>query len=352
VLPQDGQWNLFKGSEELVRVSPKTNEACEALEVLIGLLDGRYDRSSIISTLIQHGVREMTVRKLLDYFEANQLLEECVDTALVPDVRAERQLTFLSHFSTDGGHQLQTILKDSKISVICSEGFDGVLLRQLSEAGIGHVHLFHVDREADSTYMLRDSLSPACRVTVSNLDRSNFEQVYADDLLPNLFLVGLDTHDPDLLGKVERFSFERNVPWCPVQITSPRELCVGPIFLPRDSACYSCMEGRRLSNLSLPNEYLALRNHLESQHQSSRPIGGLAPVFEVAAGIVVVEIVKFLTKFSVPQLVGRFLALDTLTWQTEIHDVLRLPQCRCRTGQPTHFPWKEASYAKRQGPRS
>lgn len=122
--------------------------------------------------------------------------------------------------------------------------------------------------------------------------------------------------------------------------------------MPRESACYSCMEGRVLSNLRYPREHLALRNQLDEAERPSAPVGGLIAYYELIAGIAVVEIIKFLTGVGIPQLVGRMLAVDTSTWTSEIHDVLRLPQCRCRLEQPTYFPWKEANYAKRQGSRS
>jgi hypothetical protein len=45
----------------------------------------------------------------------------------------------------------------------------------------------------------------------------------------------------------------------------------------------------------------------------------------------------------VPELLGRFLTINYWTWETELHDVLRMPaldRTDASSSRPTVFPWK------------
>ena len=48
-----------------------------------------------------------------------------------------------------------------------------------------------------------------------------------------------------------------------------------------------------------------------------------------------------MTEIKVPQLLGKFLTINLWTWETELHEVLRLPALdRNEASRPRVFPWK------------
>ncbi|MDC3956070.1 TOMM precursor leader peptide-binding protein [Polyangium jinanense] len=322
---------------------------------MLPYLDGTHETSEIFMELDRKGLSAATARALLERLERTAILEHALDAPLDEDEQDDpairRQRSFFSRFADDGGRALQKRLQSSRVGLVCDAGLGPVVLRQLTQSGIEDVLVFPVRPELARCELSVAStrLSSVARVAVHSLDR---RRIWPDGLaapLPDLFIVALAADDPELLESMEEFSFERNVPWLLLQVDSSREASIGPLFVPRESACYSCMEGRVLSNLRFPGEYLAFREHLRRQQHASAEIGGLAAFYELTAGIAVMEVVKFITGYSAPQLVGRLLTVDTTTWSSEFHDVLRLPQCRCRLGQETFFPWKEPCYVSRQG---
>lgn len=352
----DEEWGFRGGAEEILRIRPKGADAARAMRVMLPYLDGEHETADILAELGRQGISAAASIALLKHLEQNAVLEDDLKDPLTDedDPRVKRQLSFFSRFSMDGGRALQRRLLEARVGLIGDGGLGPVALRQLKASGIGEIVVFPVRPDAawHEPNLTGGPESPPGRVTMHAIDRPRIWPDGLDVPLPNLLVVALSAHDPALLDDVERLSFEKNVPWCLLQISSAREASVGPFFLPRESACYSCMEGRVLSNLRFPKEYLAFRQHLQEQEQASAEIGCLSGFYDFIAGIATIEIVKFLTACSVPQLVGRFITFDTTTWASEVHDVLRLPQCRCRLDQPTFFPWKEVHYVKRQGPRS
>ena len=49
------------------------------------------------------------------------------------------------------------------------------------------------------------------------------------------------------------------------------------------------------------------------------------PAFDLLASIATIELIKFVTEIRVPDLLGKFLTVNFWTWETELHEVLRLP---------------------------
>jgi hypothetical protein len=74
----------------------------------------------------------------------------------------------------------------------------------------------------------------------------------------------------------------------------------------------------------------------------------LSAFFEILAGVAVVELVKYLTGISVPHLAGRFITVRLTDWETEIHEVLKVPHLEAESGLPRVFPWKEIPYDARK----
>jgi hypothetical protein len=68
----------------------------------------------------------------------------------------------------------------------------------------------------------------------------------------------------------------------------------------------------------------------------------------LVSSIAVTEIVSYLSGVLRPQLLGRFLTIRYSSWETEIHEVLRIPRLeRGDSNRPPVYPWKEVNYGHR-----
>ena len=63
------------------------------------------------------------------------------------------------------------------------------------------------------------------------------------------------------------------------------------------------------------------------------------------SAIATIELIKFVTGIRVPDLLGKFMTINFWNWETELHEVLRLPALdRGEPTSPTVSPWKIAHY--------
>jgi bacteriocin biosynthesis cyclodehydratase domain-containing protein len=91
---------------------------------------------------------------------------------------------------------------------------------------------------------------------------------------------------------------------------------LGPLVIPKQTACYECYKVRRDAALA-PWERSVLRL-AEDGGQLASTLG---------ADWVMVEAIKFLVGFGEPVSRGRVLFIDYYAGLPEVHTVLRLPRC-------------------------
>ena len=94
------------------------------------------------------------------------------------------------------------------------------------------------------------------------------------------------------------------------------DLQLGPLVIPRETACYECYSLRRQAALA-PWE----RNLLASAEDAGR--------LECVLGVdwVVLDVIKFVTDIAEPIAKGRVLRIDYGTGLPEVHRVLHVPRC-------------------------
>jgi len=310
----DKSWGLQGGTEEAWRISLDDQESIRAFTVLLNYLDGKHSTESIIEVASSEGVDPEVARRLLSALEKNSFIEDVDDAGLAPEELSvfSEQVRYFSRFSSQGGAVLQARLKS------CSVGVAGV-------NGI-----------AESVRQL--------------LVRSGFGSVCELDLLdsaatrPDFFVVALMSHDPLLLEAADSFAKKYRIPWMLVWAPNPREGWVGPMFIPGETASYASLEGRLRGAMANFESYIAFDNHVRASGKTQNT-GALAVTCELLGSIAVSEIVKFITGVSVPKLAGRFLTIDLFEWNTEIHEVLKIPRLEADPDRaPTPYAYKEASF--------
>jgi bacteriocin biosynthesis cyclodehydratase domain-containing protein len=223
------------------------------------------------------------------------------------------------------------------------------LVRSLTDAGFGEVVALHGEAAGgpaggDGAANGSESLP---------LDRDAVWPAGDDRPLPQALVYAEETFDPALLEALDAFSRGRGVPWLLVRALDPHQGWVGPLFIPGDTPSYRSLDARLRGNLPYYEEFQALEGHLRNGGGPAPRAGGLVPFYDQLAGMAATELIKLASGFSVPYLAGRFVTIDLLTWETEVHEVLRVPHLEKPTADhPVAHPWRELPYAEIKTPRA
>ena len=337
-------WGLRGGADEVWRIKLTDARAVRALGALLPYLNGKTSTEDALAAIEREGIHRGAAAAVLQRLEASSLLEEAGDNGLSAGEMSQfqDQIRFFSRFTHQGGAKLQAALRASRVALLADGALGERLYRQLAGAGFGEVIILSSQPQqarawADGATGIRPQTS------VLALDRDEIWPAEAPPL-PQVLVVCQETHDPLLLEAVDALSKRRLLPWLLVRSLDLQEGWVGPLFVPGDTASYLSLEARLRGNLPFYSEYLAFDAHVRATAPSPA-LGGLHPAFELLAGIAVVELIKYVTGIRVPQVLGSFLTVNLWTWETELHEVLRLPALdREPASRPAVFPWKVASH--------
>jgi hypothetical protein len=342
-------WGLRGGTEELWRIKLSDPRGIRALSGLLPYLNGQMKVDDIFEEIGKQGVEPEVARALLDQLEASSFIEEASGSLLDAEEtgRYEDQLAFFSRFTAAGGAKFQARLRDSKVAIVGSGAFSWSVCRHLAASGIGELTWLVGDPGAVQG-VLEDQI-PAVHRQQTRLDTAAFDRksVWPDAAgdLPDLVVYPQGAHDPQVADALDAFSKKNGIPWLLLRAIDAQEGWVGPLFVPDDTASYLSLEARLRGNVPFLEEYLSFDKYLRENRRGGAPTGGLHAFFELLSAVASVEVVKFLSRFTVPSLAGRFLTINLMTWETEIHEVLRLPHVEAdTTSQPRVYPWKDIPY--------
>jgi len=152
------------------------------------------------------------------------------------------------------------------------------------------------------------------------------ERVQALEAWKNSFVVMASSVINPLHDMVlNRAALEHGFPWLHAAIDGPF-LLIGPMFVPRRSACYECFEQRVTMNLRDGASYIAYKEALvrNSVTRGRMPIEPM--LHALLAAHAAIEIVNF-SKTSYSFVVGKVLSIFLPTMEFTYNEVLRLPGC-------------------------
>jgi molybdopterin-synthase adenylyltransferase len=137
----------------------------------------------------------------------------------------------------------------------------------------------------------------------------------------SLLILCDDGYDPDRYDSINRLCLDHGLTWTSCRSLGARYE-VGPIIVPRQTACFKCLELRKSSNLESYEEY---RKTFQSLAARNARLGGLN--ITTGCEVLALEAVKILTGFSRPLTYGSLFSFDLLTLEAVIHPVLKVPRC-------------------------
>lgn len=133
--------------------------------------------------------------------------------------------------------------------------------------------------------------------------------------------------DDYLHNELEAFNLEalsQKRPWMLVKPVGA-ELWIGPLFLPGETGCWACL-AHRLRGARKAENYLQEKNVCGP---FPLPPVALPSTMHTAQGIAATEIVKWLVCGENSEIEGQILSLDSLSFATNYHRLVRRPQCPC-----------------------
>jgi ribosomal protein S12 methylthiotransferase accessory factor len=138
-----------------------------------------------------------------------------------------------------------------------------------------------------------------------------------------LTVVAADDYLRSGLEAYNRHALRQGRPWLLVKPVGCL-LLIGPLFRPGHTACWECLAQRLRANREA---------EVFVQHKAGRvepfpiALAHSAATRAIAWNLAATEVARWIARGGSPDLEGRILALDVLTWKTEAHTLVRRPQC-------------------------
>jgi molybdopterin-synthase adenylyltransferase len=334
---------LFEGGGNSVVLNGSSVR--DLVPLLLPYLDGTNLIEDIVESL--PSVEPTVILEALELFAANQLLEDAnlPPARLAPSIeRYSHQTTFWLSVSNDR-YRHQEALAEARVAVIGLESLGSSVAHVLATSGVGRIHIV-----GDGIVSPADQLiggyarQDIGKMKASALQRRLLE--LNDDIQCDHFsttistpseaaeiledcdfaIVCSDTPSVRTLEAVNEASLAVNVPWIRGSLDYHRGV-IGPIIIPRETACFTCMTLRIRGNASYSRDAMALERHLRHERDDEVEIGLLWPFAGVVAHHLGLEAIKKLTGYTYPSTIGAFIAVDFFTSTLSRHEILKLPRC-------------------------
>lgn len=280
----------------------------ETFHAISHLLDGQHNLEEIINS----GGKEFlptTISFLLKMLRANGVLQEGnvpLPLHFSPEKAADydQQIQFFSHFSKEPSSVLASI-HQAHIGVVGQNQLKSVITNSLLSLGIIKIN------------DLDDSLNGNSKKCIKDITH-----------LPEGldFLIACHENPRDSFFKtVNEVCLKTKIRWMRAAIEGVTAL-LGPTFIPFQTACYSCYGRRIASNTPDLENFVAYKSQL-NLGKAVNSEGYFAPLWEILAGHVTLELVKILSGFAPPTTIGRYYEIKTFNPTAMGHNVLKVPRC-------------------------
>lgn len=299
-------------------------------EIVGTLLPAGYELEAIYAALTLADVDRQPAESTLSSAEQQRYAAQM--RVLAAMQRPDLDAAFLS---PEHGQNIQLALKRAMVLIADCGELGERLLYALANLGVGHLFTVAISTTTpETTVAQRAAMISEINPFVEYLDLDDSQQIPAElrEQQPELLVYCPDRFNPQVAERINRACLDQQTP---LLIYRPRRFGgeIGPLLIPGETACYECLNRRRLAVASDHERLLA--------GQTGAPgLPGIHPGFDW----LVFEIVKFLTGIAEPISRGRLLRFDALSGNAETHTVLRLPRCpACGVHQarPLRKLWEE-----------
>jgi bacteriocin biosynthesis cyclodehydratase domain-containing protein len=341
--------NGFPSTEQRAQISSYITNS-KLVDALIPLLDGSNSLEEIYANLMVLGFDTKSTFAAMNLLDEKGLIHEAqqVDGLTMQEMnRYKSQMLQLASLASRGYSQPRRGI-DAQISlirstvVIASIGMAGAeLMRALALAGVRKLIGVRDDHQGppkvpdDLAGFQREvkMLNPLVEFTSAVLDNSQSFSQLVKNTTPNLLVYCPDYFDEELCERLNQISLDNSVPFL-LYRQRITEVSLGPLVIPRSTACYICYDRRRKAT------------RFDGEIEAHSDASAITPRFNFPLGIdlLALDAIKFLAGVSEPVTQGRLWRLDLISGLMEVHPVLKLPRCPAcgvHKSKPMRKLWEE-----------
>jgi bacteriocin biosynthesis cyclodehydratase domain-containing protein len=342
----DGLGIQFRGSETPVVL--RGRDAEKACRYLLAQLDG----TRTVEEVERHRPEELsatTLLKTLFLLHAKGLLSDEPfhgGSITLPDSVLQRQLLFWGRRGPAcgipvTGDLVQRRIETSVVTLIGSGVFGSAVFDLLARSGVQKITV--MDCGADGFLLETVSsglVKPSEAIRLQPLTEVSLAEKLARlPVQPDLVITATRNGAATVTRAINRCCLLRNWKWLRGN-EDDAGFDVGPLVLPHESACSTCLEMREASASDAAIEQHLYQEHLAESGNAQGAFRGEAIVpATLAASWLVMEAIRVLSGAAVPTLVNRVLRIDPWSGSFRMHEALRVPRCLdCYQGQLPDVP--------------
>jgi bacteriocin biosynthesis cyclodehydratase domain-containing protein len=290
------------------------------------LLDGLHTTEEIAQAQCEK-FRPTTVIFFLKMLMANGLLLESsdgaddVDNADLEQLKAWDGPARLFARFTPQPWQVKAVLHRAHIALLGSLSLVRDIEIRLKALGIRHVIGINLPSLVENEpEMLRAHLTRTL-MNAKELD---------------LMVACLPDHSFAAFEAINTACLETSMRWMHLAIRDSA-VVIGPTFIPTQTACYVCYDGRVKSNIGDVDSYNAFQ---KLRNKTSDDESEITPLWPIVSGQVALEIARILSGFAPPATIGRFFEIGAGTFNIRRGEILKVPRCpSCGPTESSKYPW-------------
>jgi len=292
--------------------------------------DGRLQlRGSVSTFTLPHPLFSSIFRRIQKYLDGSRTAEGVVDT-VGEEADRSTAIFLLKMLAAHGLLVAGSDLRSSRLSDKQLNFFQQMGREAIREVAALETKTLRIVAE-DTTAALIASLFRQAGLSRLELDGPGIEEISAQ----GEYLSGEIGGDPDLIVAISKglsdqvlvalneHCLRTGARWLSANISGPQAR-LGPTFIPRHTACYTCFKHRLNCNSANVAADRAFEDAVAREHPDQ---GSLDAFTYMIAGHVVLEAVRLLTGISEPATIARFYSFNAMTPKSESHEVLRVPRC-------------------------
>jgi molybdopterin-synthase adenylyltransferase len=293
-----------------------------AVEILQTVLSAAADGVTIEAVYaLFAGSDRATIQSLVEELIAKKILVPITEAPTAPE---SPQDILYWHF----GAQTKTVLdriNHRRIAIVGVNYVAHQLVSTLQAAGFANIQV--IDYQLLSNLLFFDDDD---RLTDKWHNRLTQPTAYKpwlsqlEDNLPDCLVVTSDFGGLQLMRLWNRFCVQRNIHFLPVVLQDFIGY-VGPLVIPRETACFECLRARQNSHLERPD----LQRVAEANAFEGQTVSGFHPAMASILGdIAALELTRFYGEWMSPRIVGTLIEVNLLRPQLQPRKVLKLPRCQ------------------------
>lgn len=257
-----------------------------------------------------------SIEKIIDVLLLKQILIEYKNKHLPNDIK------FISAFKNDL-NQISSLHNDITLGIIASNTMLNDILTILDDVSfINNINLLNIDcNSQENNYINYSNIN----IKLFNNDTDKNIQIYNLLNESTFTIVALDEHNDILFEEINNFAIELGKPWLKSVINNIKGE-IGPLIIPKKTPCYECYKSRLFSNMIDKN--LITFNQVKKDAYPLK-LGYLPSFIKVNTGILMTEVIKYLLDMET-ELKGSILDINYLTYETSIHPLMKVHNCRCQ----------------------